>query len=363
MIFEASGLLAGATIGAGIFALPYLFKEAGWLTGLLYVGVLSTLIIFSHIIFARVLLRIGNHHHLVGLAQTYLGRWGFRVASMTVFAGLLLTLVAYLALAAQFLANIFSLPAPFSIFLFWLIVSLPLFFKSRSVAGAESYGTIVKIVIIVGLAFISPGILNIARLPAVQLDHIALPFGPILFALGGWTAIPAMIDLQKRHSAKGLFPAIALGTIISALLYILFALAILGFNPNVSSDIASSMKTMPYPLNIALILLGLLGLWTVYVSISLEVKSSFERDLKLKPKTSMIAAACLPVILVMFGFRDFLTLAGLVGGIFLSAQYALILLIARRALQEHGIQKFLVYLVLCIFLLTTLYEISAFIVK
>ena len=41
-------LLMATTIGAGIFSLPYVFKESGWLLGIFYMAVFGPVVIFVH---------------------------------------------------------------------------------------------------------------------------------------------------------------------------------------------------------------------------------------------------------------------------------------------------------------------------
>ena len=50
-----AGLVAAATIGAGMFSLPYVFHEAGWLLGIFYTAVLSAAVIIAHLLYLRVL--------------------------------------------------------------------------------------------------------------------------------------------------------------------------------------------------------------------------------------------------------------------------------------------------------------------
>jgi len=54
---EAIALLVGTIIGAGIFGIPYVIAQAGFLTGLITLGVLGTAVIILYLYLGEVILR------------------------------------------------------------------------------------------------------------------------------------------------------------------------------------------------------------------------------------------------------------------------------------------------------------------
>ena len=98
----SAGILAATTLGAGIFALPYIFKESGWLTGLFYLAALSGIVIFTHFLYWQTFAKVGEKKRLLGLTEKYLGNAAGLFAFVVIVAGLILTLVVYLILASHF---------------------------------------------------------------------------------------------------------------------------------------------------------------------------------------------------------------------------------------------------------------------
>ena len=75
-----SGLLAGGIIGAGIFALPYLFAQSGLFAGFVHLSVGALAYTFIHLLYADVILRTPGTHRFVGRSKKYLGPRSFAPA-------------------------------------------------------------------------------------------------------------------------------------------------------------------------------------------------------------------------------------------------------------------------------------------
>src|SRR5271170_2025604 len=93
---KIAAILAAATIGDGIFALPYVFKESGWLLGLFYLALLTAIVVVAHVVYLKTLEQVDEQERLLGLTKKYLGNWGFAAGFFSIVAGLLLSLVAIL---------------------------------------------------------------------------------------------------------------------------------------------------------------------------------------------------------------------------------------------------------------------------
>ena len=73
---EAVATLVGTIIGAGVLAIPYSMKKAGFLTGLLILVVLSIAVLFLFLFVGEIVLRTKGNHQLTGYAEKYLGKTG-----------------------------------------------------------------------------------------------------------------------------------------------------------------------------------------------------------------------------------------------------------------------------------------------
>ncbi|MEY4731466.1 MAG: hypothetical protein RL681_412 [Candidatus Parcubacteria bacterium] len=359
-----TGILVATTIGAGIFALPYLFAQSGWLAGTLLLAALGVMIFAAHWLYACAVSAVGGEEHLTALSRRTLGVWGMISSFIAVYGGLTLSLVVYIVLSVNFM-RLFT-PAmtdEAAMALFWLAGSLPLFARTRFFGVAAFLGTAVMGALIVGLWLLAP-IPGTTSLSALVAGKALVPFGAILFALAGWTAIPTMMeyDRRTRHAPHRLVGPLAVGTAVVVILYALFVFAVLGSGWPLTPDTISGIPSASPEVGLVIGMLGLFALWTSYVPIALELRDSFAETFGGSRVASTIAVIALPMILVGIGLRDFLSVIGLAGGVFLSLQYALIMAVSRKALRLRGIARLATDAVTLAFVAAALYELYVFVV-
>lgn len=334
-----AGILAGAIIGAGIFALPFVFANAGIITGLFYLALFCFVLIVIHLMYAEVIIKTEGEHRFPGYVKIYLGKISFWLANLTSVLGMLLTLTVYLILSASFLWLI--LPTSFDasdilkILFFWLLGSAAIFMEIRRLAFSEFLITI-GIVLIAFLLFIF-GAFNFGKIiSASTLDfkNIFLPYGVILFALSGRVAIPAVINYFqkiKQPISKARQPII-LGTLISAFVYLLFVFGVLGLSGAVSEDAVSGLVNNVSPFVLFLVgIFGLISIWSSYIVVGLDVKNTLRYDLNFPKILAGLVVIGTPLFLLFAGFYNFLILIGVVGGVFISLEGIFIVLMWLKA--------------------------------
>ena len=96
--------------------------------------------------------------------------------------------------------------------------------------------------------------------------------------------------------------------------------------------------------------------------ISHEIRNALEKDLRWSPWASGIIVVGLPLAAVLLGFNDFLAVVGLVGGLFVSMEYLLIIGVGRRALTLGMAEKRLLDLAALVFAFAAVYSVYAFVV-
>ena len=163
--FEIVGIVAAATVGDGVFALPFVFFTAGWLLSLLYIAVLAVFVITAHVVYLKTLEKEGEKERLLGLARAYFGEPGFWIGFLAIVIGLLLTLVAYLILGTQFIhLALPSVRLRYAFVAFWAIISFVALQGDKELRKLELAGICCTAAIIV-VIFISawPNILFVGR--------------------------------------------------------------------------------------------------------------------------------------------------------------------------------------------------------
>jgi len=362
---KIAAIVAAATVGDGIFALPYVFYHSGWLVCLFYLVALGAVVVMAHTVYLKTLEKVGEKERLLGLSKLYLGDGGFWVGFLAIVVGLLLTLVAYLILGMQFIKLAFPAVPPLDAFLvFWIFLSIPVFIADKYVVDLELLGIVCTsaiILLIFGTAW--PHVV-FSGIPAIGTGNLFLPFGAILFSLAGWTSIEPAYESRKRSGFRGqAWKALALGTGFAAVLYAMFAAGILGSASIISPDTASGLTSWPFWKRELLALMGLVAVATVYLPISREIKNSLERDLGWRGIYARLIIVFLPPLFILLGLNNFLLVVGLVGGLFLSLQYILIISVGRRALSLSHAAKFVLDLAVAAFVIASAYQIYTFIVR
>lgn len=365
--FEIAGIVAAATVGDGVFALPFVFYNAGWLLGIFYMLLLGAFVVAAHIIYLKTLESEGEKNRLLGLAKKYFGSIGFWTGFVAIVVGLLLTLVAYLILGTQFIH--LALPAVrlrYAFVVFWLLISIVALMSDKEVRALELAGIACTSLIIV-IIFVSawPHIF-FAGVPSVNWHDLFLPFGAVLFSLAGWTSIEPAYEARKHHDrSRSPWRALALGTAFAALLYAMFASGIIGSTAGsmITPDTASGLAAWPLWKKDLLAALGLVAVATVYLPISREIKNALEKDLRWPRGASRPLIVFAPPALVLLGLNNFLAVVGLVGGAFLSLQYLLIISVGRRALKLGTMQKIFLDLIALVFVVAAVYSVYQFIVR
>lgn len=362
-MIRAAALMLATTVGAGIFALPFVFSTAGWALAGAYLFLLAFAVNYAQSLYLRALdAAAGRHERLVGLAGHYYGN-GMRAGSLIVVAGgLLLTLVAYLILAGGFLNILLPATGGLGTIIFWFTASLPILWSLRRIFETELWGATLMLALTVAvLAF---GFMNGPAEPTTPFvpEEFFLPFGAILFALAGWTAVAPVRAFVRANgfSIEEGKRALLLGMIATTFVYAVFVLGILIGADFVSPDTLGGLGSWPLWQSGLLLALGLFALWTSYVPIGIEVKYSLS-DLGWGHREAAAAVFFLPLLLWMLGLQDFISVIGLVGGVFLGLEYVIILLVVRKAVALRRGERAGLWMLNILFVAGALYEIWYFI--
>lgn len=356
-------ILIGTTIGGGIFGLPYVVSKAGIMPAFFYFLVLGAAVLIVTLCFGEIILRTKQNHRLVGYAQHYLGRKGKILITISTVVGMIGALLAYLIIGGDFLEIIFPdsglSPIHFSL-IFWLVLSYFLFRGLKLIAPLEllmNVGLISIILLIFCFAF--PKI-NIQNLTFIDFDRIFLPYGVILFSLVGWTAIPEMSELfRDHHQKKNTNKVIILGTLLVLILYIMFALAVVGVSgKNTSPDALSGLALGSTIVTLGAVF-GVVAIAASFLILGLYLKNTLIYDFNLSPKKSFLTTSLPPLILFLAGLRTFIEVIGLTGTIIGAVEGVVIILIFRKAKQEGDrkpeytlkLRPILLYLLMAIFVL------------
>lgn len=329
--FLGAGLLAGTIIGAGIFSLPYIFRASGAFAGVtvLFIGAMTYVALYK--MYAQIIIATNGDYRFVGYARLYLGRAASYVAILISIVQTVFVLTIYLILSRSFANLIISSgPGLQKLVVFWVIGSAIIFIGIRRIAWLETLITL-GMFIVLAVIFIKAAISGTWEPGSLVLPGVGallLPLGPVLFSLAGRQAIPKIVKLGGDYKKP-----IAWGVIISAVVYLIFAVSVLALSPVVTEDAVSGLASaIPGAMLFAVIgIFGVLSLLSSYGTVGSDVFESLELDLGLPFWVRFLIIVFGPIALYLGGLQDFIALVGFVGGVFVALEGIFIITMWRKA--------------------------------
>ncbi|MEK7203531.1 MAG: aromatic amino acid transport family protein [Patescibacteria group bacterium] len=339
-LYSAS-ILIGTIVGVGIFGIPFSFAKAGFLTGFLFLVFVGLLSLAVNLIFGEIVLRTKEVHQFTGYARIYLNK-GFRIlASFAWFLGIYAALLAYIILSGNFLFNLFisqfyGEPFVFSIW-FFAFAALVVLAGLKTVVQFEFF-MVLFFTLIVFLIF-GFGV------PKIELQNLAtlfnqefwfLPYGILLFAYAGFSAIPIQRELIKNKTGV-LKKAILWGSLVPVVLYLVFTLSIVGISGDTTSpDVVSGLREFfDYRIISLVSLFGLLAITTSFMALSVALIETFRLDYGFKRFNAWALTVFLPFILFWFGIRNFIEVISLAGSVAIGIE-GIILIFMYKAAKKSG---------------------------
>lgn len=347
--YSAVSVLVGSVVGVGIFGIPFVFAKAGFLTGFLFLAGLTVFILILNLAYGEIILRTDKSHQLVGYAQTYLGVFGKRLAFFAFILSAYAALLAYIIVGGEFLSNLFAWQFALSpAALFWL------FFLATLAIIAGGLKTISLIdLLMLGLYAFGAIFLFGWSLPHWQLGNFTLfhppfwflPYGVLLFALTGSSIVLQREVLEGReHQLK---KAIIWGTLVPSVIYLLFALAVVGVSGRATSPEAFS-GLLPW-LGGKVVwfgsLFGFLAIFTSFINLGGVIRESFQYDFHFKKWGALALTILPPWLMFVLGVKNFINVINLAGAVGVGLQSILFILIYGRVKQlGHRLPEYSLHL-------------------
>lgn len=316
-------LLVGTIVGAGMFAIPFVFQGAGFLTGVLVLIGLAIAATCIHLAYAEVVMATPDAHRLPGYVRRYLGRSLGVLSSASYLFGLSGSLLAYVVLGGAFLGDLLrwlapSLSATAGYVAFYLFGVAVIARGIRFEGIANAVLTTGLVLALVGLAFtLVPEISSANLHSSFQASRLFMPYGVVLFALAGAAIIPDMRRALGAGSPRRLRNLILLGTASAAALYGLFALAVVGATGGGTTPdaITGLAERFGEGYRLAGALIGFLATITSFITLGAVLEGTFRYDFGFRRQAAWLATAVIPGLLMLAGFRDFIAIVSVVGAV------------------------------------------------
>ncbi len=334
-VADAVFMITGMTIGAGVLGVPYVVAQVGLKIGIVYIVVLGLVMLFLNLILGEIAVRTNESLQIPGLAGKYLGKWAKYVLSAVIIFGSYGALLAYIIGEGQSLSALFGgNPVAWSV-VFWGLASVVVWRGLQTIKTVEKVLSIIVISIICGLSFYLLKDFKIANWVYSDLSKIFLPYGVILFALNGTSAVVeahALLPRSQNHFKK----ALIIGSLIPVAVYILFALAVVGATGLQTSEIATIGLGAKFGEGVLVLgnIFAILAMSAGFIGTGIALKQTFVWDSKINKVLAEFLVISVPVLLFMAGIRQFISILSVAGGVFIGIEATILIIVCWQARRK-----------------------------
>lgn len=318
--WEATSLMVGAGVGAGIMAVPFLTERVGLLGLAIILPVAWAASSLIHLMLAEVLFRTGRDLQIVELMRLYVlrgrvGRWLLWTVFIFLSIAFLANLAAYVSGAGEILANLVGIDRHFAEFLIYAISASVAFFGLKAIGVAERFGALALIGLVAALG------VGAVSLPFhIQLGLAGSPtqwlalYGMVMYALWTFYSVPQVVKgLGPDH--RGAIRAILVGLGINGVLTGVVALLALGIsNPVTEVAIIGISERMGEWAGITGSIFIMAAMVTSYWSVSLALADILRERTGLSGRLAWLIATLPSLLILWVGAWQFLEWLRLAAG-------------------------------------------------
>ena len=339
--FLSVSTLIGTVIGIGIFGVPFVFAKSGFLTGVLFLIILTAITLIIHLAFGEIILRTNGNHQITGYAEAYLGSKWKKIVLFSFVMGIYSALLAYIIISGDFLTNILSVTstsfqsATLST-VFFLILSVLLLAGLKNISWIEFFMSLG----LIGLTFLVLGFglpkINFGGITFFRKEFFFLPYGVLFFALRGSPAIPLQREILEGKE-EYLKKSILLGTLIPAVIYLLFAFVVVGVSgENTSPEAVSGLlNILGFPVVFLLSIFGFLSISTSFLGLGTALTEMFQHDFHLSKPIAWLLTIIPPYFLFFSGTRNFIDVINLSGAVAIGVE-SIVFVFLYQKIKDKG---------------------------
>jgi len=341
-LFLAIAVLMSTIIGAGVFGLPYAGAQSGFLIAALFLFILTGIIILLHLFYGEVIHKTNKEFQLTGYVRQYLGDKVGKFIGFFAVIGFYGSLLVYMIIGGDFLYVAFSpfvgLPPIFFSLVIFVIGSIAIYFGLKLVSRWDLVINAVLIIVIVLLFCWASKIINIDNLKVVNFNKIITPYGAIFYSLIGIAALPEVWRVFSIKNKSKYRKAIVIGTIIPAIIYLVFMVTIIGLNgQNVLPEAIRGLdKYLSKEIILAGSIFGFLMVLSSFFSLGIALKQTYICDFKINKNIAWLLTCFVPFALLLAGLRNFIVIIEVMGALIGATEGTAIILMYKKAIRPKA---------------------------
>jgi amino acid permease len=313
---EATCLIAGAGIGGGVMAAPYLVQRTGLLPAIIIAAIAYIVTSVLHIMVAELSVRTEFSGELLTIFSKHLFRdkKSLRIGFYFLMAvTLVCNLAAYITGSGEILSSLLNIPLIVGKIVFFILAATVVFFGLKKIAVNEAISLMIMfsfLLIMAALSFVKRG-----DMPFVKPGFfpVLAVYGMVMFSLSSLFAVPQAAS-GLSHSRKKLIRAIIFGLLINLFFIIVITICVLSVSrPVTEVAIVGWAKALGPIVNVLGPLFVFLAMLGTFWSISLQLCDMTGAFFNAGHRLSWLIGTlpCFIVALLpMSGFLELMQIAG-----------------------------------------------------
>ena len=317
---EATSIIVGHGVGAGILAVPYLASRAPWWDFLWILAVAYAVNLLLHLMIAELSLN-NNGAQFVKCFENELFTGRFKkIATWIVFGFLafsvLCNVASFITGSAAVFTSWFGLPSWAGMLIYYVIAGLVVFFGMKIVGICEKY-SVIAMVLVIGILFVATVTSQTSALPSkfiASTNAMAL-YSTVAFSLSAVMSVPQVVK-GVSGDRKKIIGAIAAGTGINAFLIIVVTfMTLLGAGQAITKNgaLVDLSATLGGWVSIVGYIFSILALSTSFWANTLNMRDIIAEQTKWNLRLCWLLATLPCLILALCGMTSFVGFARLAG--------------------------------------------------
>lgn len=336
---EGTALVLAGTLGAGILGIPFVVSQVGVGIGMICIVLVGLLVLGLNILIAEIACATKRPLQLVGLAREYLGRTGEVIMLVLMYGMLFGALLIYLIGEGESLSALFG-GDPVK----WALVFF-LFATGLVVVGMKTIKTVEMILLFGVLLVVSliAGVgvphIQFSNLSSIASGNILVLYSVLIFAFHATTAIPEAHSVLGKK-VKTFKQSIVTASLICIVLYALFSILIVGITGADTTPIATIGLgfTVGPLIKVLGNIFAVLAMATGFLMAASSLRDSLKWDFKFLHTPAALFVCTVPAAMYFLGIRQFIVVMNVVGGVLISLEMLMMVVIYWRARQRGKIK-------------------------
>jgi len=327
-MWQAVALIVSSTIGAGVLAMPYAIARVGIVLGIVYIIVIGFLLMGLNLLLGEVASRTSQPLQMSGLARKYLGQFGQFLMTAVFYTSVFGALLAYMIGEGEALAGLFGGSSLVWSLLFFFAGAVLVSLGIQTIKSVELWLTFAILLVVLLIAGVSVPHMAFPHFSYFNPALLFFPYGIVLFAFSGINAIPEAHTLLANRK-KDFKRAIVISSFIIMAVYLSFSVVVVGVTGLGTSEVATVGLGQAIGPSMTIFgnIFAILAMATSFVILALSLRDSMHWDFRVPRRIATAMVLGIPAIIFFAGARHFVAVLDIVGGVFVSIEMALAVLI------------------------------------